>query len=562
MPWTLYRHMLVELTKLLVVTTVVLVTVISFAAAVKPLSEGLLGPTALARFIFYSAPTMLAFALPFAAAFASTLVFIRMANDNEVLACSASGLSYRTVLLPPALLGLALTMGLFATSNFVIPYFHREARQSLERDLITLLVTDLNAGKAFDRMGDHIIYADRAEERPAPPMPELSLQPDRLIELTGVAVAELGRDNQVRSDYTAQRANVLLFRRGDQSWITMRLHELRYSDPVRGMLSDHGSLDIGTIELPNPMSDKPKFFSLPQLRIIADEPEQYDRVRERRDELVEVVTAERLRQQVRGALDDDRYGHTATLGSSRPGDYYTLHAPRVTRNGGELLLEARGDVPVTVHAYDDGRPAPFDEGSAVRRYEAERALVVVEHVSVDAAPSLRVELSEARIYDARLAGRFTERSALTLPRLLWPDRATAEEPSAMSLEALIKLAGEPNYRGVREVGRAVSRLNSEINELAFEIVALQHDRAASAVACMLLTLLGAVLSIHLRGQMTLVVYFWSFMLAIVTILLIYAGENIATKERFPLYAGLGVLWSGNVLLAMLIGWVYCRLARN
>ena len=70
MPWTLYRHILKELLKVMVPTTVVLVLVISFAAAIKPLADGLLEPRALVRFVLFLTPTMLQFALPFAAAFA------------------------------------------------------------------------------------------------------------------------------------------------------------------------------------------------------------------------------------------------------------------------------------------------------------------------------------------------------------------------------------------------------------------------------------------------------------------------------------------------------------
>ena len=42
------------------------------------------------------------YALPVAAAFASTLTFYRMAADNEITAAAVSGVSYRSILLPVA----------------------------------------------------------------------------------------------------------------------------------------------------------------------------------------------------------------------------------------------------------------------------------------------------------------------------------------------------------------------------------------------------------------------------------------------------------------------------
>ncbi|MEX0654100.1 MAG: LptF/LptG family permease [Phycisphaeraceae bacterium] len=558
MPWTLYRYILIELLKLLVLTTIVLVTVISFAGAIKPLSEGLLGPASLARFIFFSAPTMLVFALPFAAAFASTLVFIRMAGDNEILACSASGLSYRSILLPPAILGLALTTSLFFMANYVIPYFYTQARQTIEQDIITLLVNDLNAGKSFDRLGDMVVYADHAAESPPPHLPDATLQPSRLIELQGVAVAQLDAASRMRMDVTAERANILHFRDTERSWITIALRETRYYDPSRGTLGEDASVNLGPLELPNPFDDKVKLFSLPQLRAIGQEPERYDDVRAWRDHLIGELSAEHLRQLVQGDLESDATGQTVVLAATGFGGHFALRAPQVHRTGSRIMLLAEGDDPVIVEFAPD-----YDRENRwrpTRRYEAQQASLSVEQFSPDQDPNLRAELSTVKVFDVRLNGRATERSEMTLPRLLWPEPVLVENPRQIKLAPLLELAEA--YRDAPSVRDATDRLQKEVMELGHEITALVHDRAASAVACMMLTLLGAVLSIHLKGQMTLVVYFWSFLLAIVTILLIYAGENVATADRFPLYVGLALLWSGNVLLAVMIGWVYCRLARN
>ncbi|MFA9479691.1 LptF/LptG family permease [Phycisphaerales bacterium AB-hyl4] len=564
MPWTLYRYILVELLKLLAITTAVLVTVISFAAAVKPLSEGLLSPAALVRFVGFSAPTMIVFALPFAAAFASTLTFIRMAADNEVLACSASGLSYRSVLLPPIILGVAMTMGLFFTANYVIPYFYAQARQTIEHDIVTLLVNDLNSGKAFDRFPDRdlVVFADRAGERPPPVLPEADIQPTRLIELAGVAVGQLDHASRLRMDITAQRANILLFHQSDQSWATIALRDARYFDPTRGTLGEDEAVNIGPLKLPNPFRDRPKMFSLPQLRQIEQQPALYDRVREERDSLINALSGERLRQLVRSSLENDHTGNTVILASTGYGGYFALRAPDVRPGGTTIRMRADGDDPVTVEfapAYEPG-----GVWAPTRRYEAQQATLGVEQISPERDPNLRVELTEVRVYDARLGGRSTEHSAMTLPRLLWPEPVLADDPRQIGLEPLINLARQPGYRDAPGVETASDNLQNRTVRLMYQITALIHDRAASAVACLLLTVLGSVLSIHLKGQMTLVVYFWSFLLAIITILLIYAGENVATSRPSPayLYMGLGLLWSGNVLLAVITGWVYCRLARN
>lgn len=168
MPWTIYRYILRELIKLMALSAVVMVTMISFAAAIKPMSEGLLGAGSMLKFVGYSSPTMLSFVLPFAGAFASTFIFIRMASDNEILACSASGMSYARILAPVAALGLCLTMGLFYLSNFVVPGFYRAAAETLESDLMTVLVNQLNQNRPFTEIDGYVLYADNATQMPAP----------------------------------------------------------------------------------------------------------------------------------------------------------------------------------------------------------------------------------------------------------------------------------------------------------------------------------------------------------------------------------------------------------
>jgi len=99
----------------------------------------------------------------------TTLTFGRMAADNEVTACSASGMSYARILAPIAALGLVLTMGLFYLSNFVVPGFYRAAAQTLENDLMSVLVTQLNQNRPFTEIPGIVIYADSARQYDPPP---------------------------------------------------------------------------------------------------------------------------------------------------------------------------------------------------------------------------------------------------------------------------------------------------------------------------------------------------------------------------------------------------------
>ncbi|MEX0884925.1 MAG: LptF/LptG family permease [Phycisphaeraceae bacterium] len=554
MPWILYRYILAELLKLLAVTTAVLVTVISIAAAVQPMAEGLLGPVAMLKFVAFTAPTMLAFALPFSAAFASTLVYLRLASDNEILACSASGMSYRSILAPVVGLGLALTMTLFLLSNFVLPQFYRAAKETAESDMLTVLVSQLNRNKAFDRFGDVVIYADRAVQHPPPTLPDAEHQPTRWIELMGVAVGQL-EDGVQTSDATAERANILLFRDRDHSWVTIRLRDAMYYDPARGQLGYTAQLDLPPFQLPNPMRERPRFFSWPELRRLIRNPEGFKDIRQARDALARAIGTRWLHRSI---VDELRAGDGVELLRPSEGDRYRIRGEiaDIDDRGAQVVLEAVDGRPVRVD-YESTRFAP-------RRFEARRITITSRHRAPDPQPVAIVMLEDVRVHDARMDGGFTEHARLGLPRLWWPTDLLPGPPEQLhpSDDLMSRMALDPRSQDAPEIARHVRRLADEMVMLARQIDGQLHDRAASAVACLLLMALGAVLSIRMRGQMPLAVYFWSFMLAIMVILLIYAGTRTARNADLPVYVGLGVLWSGNAMLIAIIATTYRRLARN
>ena len=53
------------------------------------------------------------------------------------------------------------------------------------------------------------------------------------------------------------------------------------------------------------------------------------------------------------------------------------------------------------------------------------------------------------------------------------------------------------------------------------------------------------------------------MLAVVTLVMIHSGENIATSRRFTThYPGLLLMWSGNLMLLAVVAWLYIKVKRH
>ncbi len=568
MPWTIYRYILKELLKLMALSALVLVTLISFAAAIKPMSDGLLGAGAMLKFVGYSAPTMLGFVLPFAGAFASTLVFIRMAADNEVLACSASGISYAKVLAPVAALGLVLTMGLFYLSNFVVPGFYRAAAETLESDLMTVLVTQLNQNRPFTEIDGFVLYADSAVQLPVP-----SWDPDaakyiplagnatKYIKLTGAAVGELDAQGIVQTDSTAREANILLFQGDTGSFVTIKLLQAMRYEAETGDLFYNESLEIGPWPLSNPFGDSPKFQSWPQLRELYRNPEGFGDVHEAKVQLAREVAVAELRISIREQMKIDRGKVGVVLSGYRQG--YRITSPSVRTLRGTLVLKSTPGQPIIIEYPVNSVKHPYD-GPVQRRIEAMSGRITIkppDQRQPGLKPSALIELTEVRIFKVPSTVPTTETLTHILTPMSWQTPVIDPDLKDKPISELMA-AAEHHFARSKNVDDARDSLDTSILKLRRKIISQLHERAASAITCLILLVFGSILAIHLKGQMPLVVFFWSFLLAIVSIIIIHTGQNLAIAKQATVISGLAILWTGNIGLTLTTFIVYRRVARN
>ena len=568
MPRTLYLYILRELLRVLLLSAAVLVVVLSFATAIKPLADGLLGPATLVRFVLYTIPTLLPIVLPFAGAFAATLVFTRLANDNEILACLAGGLSYRTILAPVAVVGLILAVSLGALSSFAVPWFLRSAAETIERDVVTAMVAQLDQGRAFEfKPQGMAVYADAAQRVDAPRVTTAAgLVLEQEVELRGVAVGRLDREKGVINPATATSARVQLYREPQTkaTWVRIRLVEpmvLESADDEGegGQVFSISTGQLRPIRLPSPLRDNPKYFSWSELNELAREPANAESIRELIAEMSARLAATKLRRLV---TRDLLSAGVVELQGPLEGERYRIIVPAARVEGEEIRIRSEAGLPIVIEAVEtfDGRPL------VVRRYEALRGTARVTDVGSTLTPGLKVNLERVRVSNPASPGQASEFDLRELDTMTWPDRlfsAEAEEVDRLPFGELVEelrtgAADDPEVGGLRE------RLESKIRRMEARVVTLKHQRAAAAVSCGLLLPLGAVLAVLLRGQLPLAVFFWSFLLAILTLVIIHASENIATKSagEGDLPLGLTFLWSGNVISAVVLGTVYCLMARN
>lgn len=125
----LHRYIFAELLKTFVLSTAAITLFLSLANALGALRDRGLGPIDSAHLVLYFIPAMLVFAMPIGALLTTTLVYGRLASDNEITACRASGISTATLLKPVFVLGLLIGAATFLLHDRVIPWARYRAEE-------------------------------------------------------------------------------------------------------------------------------------------------------------------------------------------------------------------------------------------------------------------------------------------------------------------------------------------------------------------------------------------------------------------------------------------------
>jgi len=561
MPLTLYRYIMAELLKLLVLSTAVLVTVMAVGFVIlKTVSEGMPSALGLVKLILYVVPVMLPYALPVTAAFSATLVYFRMSADNEITACAMSGVSYRSLLTPVLVLGLAATLGLFFLSNYVIPGFWAKVEHAAQTDVARMAVEQLKSHDVVE-MGEVVLYADDAAldddlPRPADVGPDEPWPYQRVILYHGAVGTIDGETGRLGVDATGERAVADFYRHTDgHTYVTVKFINATVRHPETGLYVRTAEQGIPAQRLPSFFQVKPRFLSLDRLHEISKRPEKHEDVEQKMHKLRDALMIDELLENMVAQLRGERGGGSIRFDGPQ-NEQYTLTAPIVRRDPDHpdrLLLAGEGEQRITVRV---GR------GLDVRQtLRAKGGRLDVEIKQTGAEPQCEIKLDEqVTVRDAGLPTP-NERSTVYLP-LLRLDRSMTERWREPAPSELRTAAAASAQSGVQ---RAYRRLQREISDLRHEIAIAVNERAALSVCAMMVMVLGAVMSMHLRHQTPLVIFFWCFLPAVLGMFLISGGgKNVADANPFGFgtwFTALSI-WSGDLFLIAVAWLVYHRLARH
>lgn len=134
----LQRYLLSELLRVFFLMVVVLTVMLVFVGLLKERENQGLGFEQIIQIMPYVVPSMLPFTIPATLLLAVTVVYGRVAGDQEVIAAKAAGVNPLRLLTPAFLLGIAMAFGSFAMTNFATPW----AIDNMER-IVTQAIEDI-----------------------------------------------------------------------------------------------------------------------------------------------------------------------------------------------------------------------------------------------------------------------------------------------------------------------------------------------------------------------------------------------------------------------------------
>lgn len=541
MPWLLYRYILLELLRVIGLTTAVLVTVIAFGAIIKPLAnETLLDAAQTFKYLMLAIVPMLQYALPFAAGFGTTLTFHRMTADNEIVAMAASGLSYRRILVPLVALGLALSVFMVALTQWIAPQFWALIERTVTVDFTRMFQASIEKGVPFEIPGGDLqIMADRLIVEP---QPDDSGAVTRM-RLYRVAAAELDKERRMVTVVTANQAVVDIHRVDGRTFLKLAMLDAVAFKPGSGELIMLPTVNPDrAFSVPSPLRENPKTMTRTQLKHLQAHPDDYAEVIAARADLRKscrmILTRRLINQQLLSS------GQVRFTQGGGDGVVFVVQADELTP---ERFI-SRGVRSLEVVQYDGN--------AALLRFRP-RVIRVDQNIGgpfQDMTFDLRLE--DIEVVDLRAEGASNQRSGLDLVGLTVADEALDVEDAGW--EELVRRA-----EGYRDDGAGlpnrIKALQNSVVQLGREIRARLTNRYALSITALLLTVLGGVLAMWLRGSLPLTIYLWAFVPSILDLILISAGEQMMRdgRELAPL-----VMWSGNAILVLVLITAFLRLSRN
>ncbi|HEX2973446.1 MAG TPA: LptF/LptG family permease [Tepidisphaeraceae bacterium] len=552
---TLFWYVFKDLLKIFLMTSLVLAGIMSFGGLLKPMMQYGLNGSQMAKMVLYLLPAMQTYSLPIAALFATTIVYGRLAADNELTACRAGGISHMNMLVPAVVLALVLSITSLLCLCFVVPRFTLKV-EKVAFDSLAEMVK-----KRFDRKHEitldkkTTVYADSVDILPPPP----DRPNDEVIVLNGPVFYSYDRDEKAHKNqgivvptefYTARRAIAVIQRDDNQVRFIAQL-EGGASFPREFKGSTLGGVEVaqfGPIDLKESLiRENTKFMDIQQLKKLYYDPmrsrkirDYYNTVTQREQELA--------------------FFNTVASALNRTAQY------RFQGVNESYLLQL--DPEIKLPAYTQGESIDISSapGSQSRQIRLQR-ISNGEIEATDEARRLSLRIQADPYNDQiNLVFRLEDVLVSTQAAQQPPRRSFAHQfqmPMPAELAAY-KTERKPDYYMTKGTIKddSLTNLRKEIPSLQSDIVAEIHGRVSFAVSCLILVIIGCALGMMFKTGNYLSAFALSVIPALLCIALMVTGQHVIENQSNLLKLGLATIWSGNAIVLCLAAGLLGHLRRQ
>ena len=545
MVFTLHRYIFREVFKVFILATVALTLMMSLGSILRPVQEYGVGPAQVVHLMGYFLPITLTFVLPMAALFATSLVYGRLACDNELDACRASGISLLPLVYPGLLLAIIVATANLLLSFYVMPDFVQRAENSLKNDARQILFRNIQRRGYYQLPPDeqYKIYADNADIK------------NNI--LSGVVVAEVSDKGAIKKITTAQTAKVTFNPHDKFNEVRIIAYNTHQMGPAEdaGFSAEWLSL---TAEFGSLLGDNIRFKKIDEMKQIQLDPMLFDPVAKLARRVYSQFTAELLAQQLNETFDSNANQSSAAV-QVRP-QAFQLHSDRqviefsadncTVRD--EKRIELVNNVVIKERWLQSTRPD--------RTLRCQKAFLNLE--GDELAPTLTLDIINAKWLTEQgvenLLSRYIIRG-LVLPAAVSDHFKTNNVLSEINPTAVsAALHKGPSER----LANLQYQLNRKTARTLAQIQAETHSRLVFGVGCITLIMTGIGLGIILKGGHLLTAFAASAVPALALITCIMMGKNIAENLGSRAFSGIGLMWFCLIVLSVMTLAMYRRLLRH
>ena len=542
---TLHFHLSRELAKVTALALVVITLVMTVFAMIEPLRKRGLATDQVVMLFGYTLPVMVSLTLPVAALFAATVVYGRFSQDNELMACRASGIPTLSLLKPALGLGAIVTVLALVLSSFVAPRLLAIGEKAVKANIRGILYHQLGS-QGYVKFGNIIMHADMVNAKENT--------------LWGVAVAEKRPEKDVQL-FTSVSARVDFVPQKDGMAVFI------YPADVLGPISTSpgGTVPVleegyfGPLIPPSLTKEKPSWYTWNRLIQMLRDPSDHPDIRKNVENIRRLLMHEMLARELTEAIEAGREYRLESYDSK----VHYISAARAELYKGQhvRLMCSRPDEP-------DRRRVKIRTPQDQETWTSDFADVVVSRAIPGLEREPKVTITMGGNVEGRstlgelLGGEVTRKNVHVMPNIRIPDNIRKKVAGI----TLADLYHRPNdYTSNERILTIIAWLKTKkIDKIRSEIFAEIHGRFAYGVSCFLLVGLGAALGLAFRGGQVVSAFAISMAPATLVIVMVLMGKEIVTNPGVihGWAWGLSAIWGGDLALLVACAWMYFRLARK